>query len=41
MTKLNKKIIIIKKLLDDNTMLTNRVFKLEDKIKNLEVQNNN
>ena len=31
----------MKNLEDNNTMLANKVVKLKDKIKNLEIQNNN
>ena len=38
---INLKEIIIKKFKDDKALLANRVVKLEDKIKNLEIKNNN
>ena len=38
---MNLKETIIEKLQDVNAILTNKVVKLEGKIKNLEIQNNN
>ena len=38
---INLKEIIIKKFKDDKALLANRVIKLEDKIKNIEIKNNN
>ena len=38
---INLKEIIIKNFKDDKALLANRVVKLEDKIKNLEIKNNN
>ena len=38
---INLKEIIIKKLQDDNTILANKVVKMEDKINNLKIQNTN
>ena len=38
---INLKEIIIKKLQDKTAVFANKVSKLEDKIKNLETQNNN
>ena len=35
---INLKEIIIKKLQDDNTILANKVVKMEDKINNLKIQ---
>lgn len=38
---INLKEIKIKKLQDDNTILANKVVKIEDKINNLKIQNTN
>ena len=38
---INFKEIIVKKFKDDKALLANRVVKLEDKLKNLEIKNNN
>ena len=38
---INLKEIIIKTFKDDKALLANRVVKLEDKIKNFEIENNN